>query len=184
MIFETFFGIIFIVVIISLFIYNRLVHLKNSVKNSWAGIDVQLKRRESLIPNLVNTVKGYAKFEKGLLKEITMLRVAMMNSERDIKRVAAADNVLSESLKSLFAVSENYPRLKSNKNFLELQKELINTEDEIASARRIYNANVRDYNTKIASIPDVVFAKVFGFEKEEFFTATNYEKKEVKLSFS
>jgi LemA protein len=174
--------IVIILSIIIVFIYNNLVSLKNSVKNAWAGIDVQLKRRESLIPNLVKTVKGYAKHEKNLLEQITRIRTAMMNAEKDVKRVAAADNMLSNSLKSIFAISENYPKLRANENFLELQEELINTEDEIASARRIYNNNVRDYNISVETFPNNLIAKLFGFKKEDFFNATKAEKKNVKLS--
>lgn len=174
--------IVILIAIFIVFIYNQLVGLRNSVKNAWAGISVQLKRRESLVPNLVKSVKGYAKHEKNLLEEITKIRTAMMNAEKDVKRVAAADNMLSNSLKNFFAVAENYPKLRANQNFLELQEELTNTEDEIASARRIYNSNVRDYNTAIETFPNNLIAKIFGFKKEDFFSATKAEKKNVKMS--
>ena len=174
--------IILIIIIVIAIMYNGLVRSRNAVKNAWAGIDVWLKRREDLIPNLVRTVKGYAKHEKQLLEEITRLRIAMINSQKDIKRTAAADDMLNKTLKSLFAVVENYPMLRANENFLELQKELSNTENEIAAARRIYNNNVRDYNTSVDSFPQNIISGIFGFENAEFFNATARERKQIKIS--
>ena len=174
--------IILIIIIVIAIMYNGLVRSRNAVKNAWAGIDVWLKRREDLIPNLVRTVKGYAKHEKQLLEEITRLRIAMINSQKDIKRTAAADDMLNKTLKSLFAVVENYPMLRANENFLELQKELSNTENEIAAARRIYNNNVRDYNTSVDSFAQNIISGIFGFENAEFFNATASERKQIKIS--
>jgi LemA protein len=182
MFFETLLIIILIIIISIVIMYNGLVRSRNAVKNSWSGIDVWLKRREDLIPNLVRTVKGYAKHEKKLLEEITRLRIAMLNSQKDIKRTAAADDMLNKTLKSLFAIAENYPKLRANENFLELQKELSNTENEIAATRRIYNNNVRDYNTSIDSFPQNIISRLFGFEKVDFFNATANERKQVKIS--
>lgn len=182
MILEVTLGIIIIFFLIFVIIYNSLIGMRNGVKNSWHGIEIQLKRRRDLIPNLVNSVKGYAKHEKNLLKEITSLRVALLSSENNVKKSAAADNLLSKNLKSLFAVVENYPKLKANENFLKLQEELTNTENEIAAARRIYNNNVRDYNTKTQVFPNNIIANLFGFYQEEFFTASENDKKNINSS--
>ena len=176
MIFEVLVVILIILIIAVIVIYNNLVGMRNAVRNSWSGIDVWMKRRQDLIPNLVETVKGYAKFEKGLLKEITSLRVAIMQSSSDVKKVAAADDVLNANLKSLIAVAESYPKLRANENFLDLQHELANTENEIAAARRIYNNNVMDYNTAIGTFPSNILARLFGFNEEAFFSATEEEK--------
>ena len=148
--------------------YNRLVALKNRAKEAWSDIDVQLKRRYNLIPNLVETVKGYASHERELFEKVTEARTKAMGVT-EIKEKGAAENMLSDTLKSLFAVAENYPDLKASENFLELQRELRDTEDKIQAARRFYNGNVRDLNIKIESFPVNLIAKAFGFAKMEFF---------------
>lgn len=151
--------------------YNRLVVLRNRAREAWADIDVQLKRRYDLIPNLVETVKGYAAHEKTVFENVTMARTAAMSAEQsgDPKKMAEAENFLSQTLKSLFAVVENYPDLKASQNFLELQRELRDTEDKIQASRRFYNGNVRDLNIKIESFPVNLVASIFGFKKMEFF---------------
>lgn len=148
--------------------YNGLVTFKNRADEAWSDIDVQLKRRYDLIPNLVNTVKGYAAHESGVLERVTEARTRAMEAGTAGTK-AEAENMLSSTLKSLFAVSENYPDLKANTNFLELQKELSDTENKIQSSRRFYNANVRDLNTKIESFPTNFVANMFNFGKREFF---------------
>lgn len=150
------------------FAYNRFVALVNRTKEAWADIDVQLKRRYDLIPNLVNTVKGYAQHEAGTFAKVTEARAAAMNAQNPAAK-AQAENMLTDTLKSLFAVAEAYPDLKANQNFLELQRELSDTENKIQAARRFYNGNVRDLNTSIESFPSNLIAKSFGFGKSEFF---------------
>ena len=161
--------------------YNGLVRLKNRVDEAWSDIDVQLKRRYDLIPNLVNTVKGYAGHEKDLLEKVTEARSKAMQSGGTEK--AGAENALSGTLKSLFAVAENYPDLKANANFLELQQELSDTENKIQASRRFYNGNVMEYNTKIQVFPTNVFAGMLNFLKRDFFEAGNEEKENVKVEF-
>ncbi|HEY9584519.1 MAG TPA: LemA family protein [Candidatus Paceibacterota bacterium] len=148
--------------------YNRFVALRNRAKEAWSDIDVQLKRRYDLIPNLVETVKGYASHERDLLEKVTQARTQAMGAQT-IKEKGEAENFLSSTLKSLFAVSENYPDLKASINFLELQRELRDTEDKVQASRRFYNTNVRDLNIKIESFPDSVIARVFNFKPMEFF---------------
>ena len=148
--------------------YNRLVTLKNRAKEAWADIDVQLKRRYDLIPNLVETVKGYAAHERELFEKVTEARTKAMGAQT-LKEKGEAENFLSSTLKSLFAVAENYPDLKASTNFLELQRELRDTEDKIQSARRFYNTNVRDLNIQIESFPANIIAETFRFGKIEFF---------------
>lgn len=164
--------------------FNSLVTLKNRSGEAWADIDVQLKRRYDLIPNLVNTVKGYATHESGTFEKITEARTKAM-SPQSIEEKGKSENMLSGALKSLFAVSENYPDLKANQNFLELQKELSDTENKIQAARRFYNGNVRDLNTKIETVPSNIIANLFKFEKREFFQLEeNAEAKEpVEVKF-
>jgi len=163
--------------------YNRFVTLRNRVKEAWADIDVQLKRRYDLIPNLVETVKGYASHERELLEKVTQARTQAMGAQT-IKERGDAENALSQTLKSLFAVSENYPQLKASENFLELQRELTDTEDKIQAARRFYNGNVRDFNTILQSFPQNAVAGVFNFKAAEFFEITEAVQKEpVKVSF-
>ncbi len=162
---------IIILVFAVIFTYNGFVRLVNRTKEAWADIDVQLKRRYDLIPQLINTVKGYAQHERGVFEEVTKLRTQAMNAEQsgDVKQTAQSENMLAGALKSLFAVAENYPDLKANENFLELQRELSDTENKIQAARRFYNGNVRDLNIKIESFPYNLIAGIFRFEKREFF---------------
>jgi len=154
-----------------IFTYNRLIVLRNRAKEAWADIDVQLKRRYNLIPNLVETVKGYAAHEKSVFENITKARANAISAEQtgDPQKVAKAENFLSGTLKTLFAVVENYPDLKASSNFMELQRELRDTEDKIQAARRFYNTNVRDLNIKIESFPANIVANLFKFVKMNFF---------------
>ncbi len=148
--------------------YNTLVTWKNRVKEAWSDIEVQLKRRMDLIPNLVEAVKGYMSHEKGVLEEVTKARSQMMSAQNP-GEYAEAENMLTGALKSLFAVSENYPDLKASQNFVELQNEITDTENKIQAARRFYNATARDYNTKLETFPNNIMAKMFGFKQVEFF---------------
>ncbi len=148
--------------------YNSLVKFSNRTKEAWADIDVQLKRRYNLIPNLLETVKGYASHEREVLQKVTEARAKAMGA-KNIQERGRAENMLSETLKSLFAVSESYPDLKASQNFLELQRELRDTEDKVQAARRFYNANVRDLNIKIESFPANLIASTLGFKKMELF---------------
>ena len=143
--------IVAIIVVCAIFTYNRLITLRNRAKEAFSDIDVQLKRRYNLIPNLVETVKGYATHEKELLEKVTAARASAMNAQT-VEEHSKSENMLSATLKSLFAVSENYPDLKASTNFLELQRELRDTEDKIQASRRFYNGNVRDINTKITTV--------------------------------
>ena len=163
-------------------IYNGLIKLKNRVDEAWSDIDVQLKRRHDLIPNLINTVKGYAAHEKEVFEKVTEARTAAMGAQTPAEK-ENAENALSGTLKSLFAVAENYPDLKANQNFLELQRELTDTEDKIQAARRFYNGNVRDFNTKIQVFPTNVFAGMLNFTKRDFFAAEEGEKDVVEVKF-
>ncbi len=164
-------------------LYNGLVRGRLRVKEAWSGIDVQLKRRASLIPNLVETVKGYAAHEREVLENVTRAR-AMLQQAGTPGQAAEANNMLTQTLRSLFAVSENYPDLKANQNFLELQHELSDIEEKIAYARQFYNTNVLSYNSSTATFPSVVFARMFGFQSEEFFEAQDEERQDVKVSFA
>ena len=163
-------------------VYNSLITLKNRAKEAWSDIDVQLKRRYDLIPNLVETVKGYATHERELFEKVTQARANAMGA-KDIHEKAKAENFLSETLKSLFAVSENYPDLKASVNFLELQRELTDTEDKVQASRRFYNTNVRDLNIKIESFPANLIANSFGFKQMELFEASSSEKEPVSVKF-
>jgi len=164
--------------------YNGLVRLRNKIDAAWAQIDVQLKRRFDLIPNLVETVKGYAAHEKETLEGVTQARANAISAQSQGPAAAAqADNVLTGALKSLFAVAEAYPDLKANQNFLELQEELTATEDRVAYARQFYNDSVRSYNTRIQSIPANIIAGAFHFEKREYFEADDDSRGPVKVSF-
>jgi len=160
--------IILAIVIILIFLYNGLVRSRNQVDEAWSDISVQLKRRYDLIPNLVETVKGYAAHESGVFEKVTAARTAAMGAG-SLDDKLAKENALSGTLKSLFAVAEAYPDLKANQNFLQLQNDLTDTEDKIQAARRFYNGNVRDYNTKIQQFPGSLFAGIFGFTKKDFF---------------
>lgn len=163
-------------------IYNGLIKLKNRVDEAWSDIDVQLKRRYDLIPNLINTVKGYATHEKELFTKVTEARTAAMGAQNPAEK-EQAENMLSGTLKSLFAVAENYPDLKANQNFLELQRELSDTENKIQASRRFYNGNVRDFNIKIEVFPNNLIAGMLQFSKREFFEAEEGEKENVKVEF-
>jgi LemA protein len=178
-----------IIIVFSIFIlwivftYNSFINLKNYVKKSFSGIDVQLKRRADLIPNLIETVKAYTKHESTILKEVTQARTKMMDARehKDIKKMANCENQLQNALKSLFMVSENYPDLKANKNFLDLQNQLKNTEDQIAASRRIYNNNVTQYNIKTESFPSLIIARIFSFKEETLFETDNSDKKNINI---
>ena len=151
-----------------IFAYNRFVTLTNRVKEAWSDIDVQFKRRYDLIPNLVETIKGYAAHESGTLTKVTEMRTRAMNASGPTAK-ADAENMLSGALKSLFAVSENYPDLKANQNFLELQRELSDTENKIQAARRFYTSTVQDLNTGLGSFPSNLVGNSFGFTARDFF---------------
>ena len=177
-------GVIVLVIVGFLWMtYNGLVKARIRVKEAWAGIDVQLKRRSSLIPNLVETVKGYAAHEKQIFENVAATRAGLMNAQGPAA-AAQADNMLTQALGKLFAVAEAYPDLKANTNFLELQRELSDTEDKIAYARQFYNSNVGNYNEKIAVFPNVLLAGMFGFHIEEFYEAEAASREEVNVSFS
>ena len=156
--------------------YNGFVTLRNRVTEAWSDIEVQMKRRYDMIPNLVNTVKGYAAHESKTLENVIKARNVAMGQQENMKERSQAENMLSGTLKSLFAVSENYPELKANQNFLELQRELRDTEDKLQAARRFYNGNVLSFNTKVESFPSNIVASVFHFEKKEFFELDDAEK--------
>jgi len=176
------FAIIAIVAVAIWLTYNTLIVAKTRVQESWSGIDVQLKRRFDLIPNLVETVKGYAKHEKEIFENVSKARAAMLGAKTPNEK-ASADNMLSGTLKSLFAIAENYPELKASENFKELQDELSDTENKIAYSRQFYNGNVLDYNTKIRIFPTVLIANLLKFEEEQFFKADESEREEVKVKF-
>jgi LemA protein len=163
-------AVIVLLVIMIVGIYNGLIKLRVRVDEAWSDITVQLKRRADLIPNLIESVKGYAKHEKGVFEEVTKARSAIMSATKEGPAAAAkAENVFEGALKSLFAVAENYPDLKANENFLQLQGEITDTEDKIQASRRFYNGGVRDLNTKIQTFPNAIFASIFGFKPREFF---------------
>jgi LemA protein len=171
-----------IAVVLALFLwltYNGLVKLKVRVDEAWSDITVQMKRRADLIPNLIETVKGYAKHEKGVFEEVTKARTEMLNAKGP-KESAKADNMMEEALKSIFAVAEAYPDLKASQNFSELQTELVDTEDKIQAARRFYNSGVRDLNTKIQLFPNNMFAGMLGFKQREFFDVEDSEREKVE----
>ena len=163
--------------------YNGLVKARFRVREAYSGIDVQLKRRLSLIPNLVETVKGYAAHESQTLENVTRAR-SMLQSASGPAEAAQANNFLTQTLRSLFAVSEAYPDLKANQNFLELQRELSDTEEKIAYARQFYNRNVLDYNAKTSTFPTVLLANTFGFQPEPFFEAEEEARQDVNVSFA
>jgi len=176
-------GILIILGLWIVMIYNGLVRLKVRTNEAWADIDVQLKRRHDLIPNLVETVKGYAAHERELFEKVTQARANAMNAQNPEEK-GQAENMLTGALKSLFAVSENYPQLRANENFLELQRELSDTENKIQAARRFYNGNVRDLNTKIQVFPDSIVANMLNIKKKEFFEIEEPKEKEaVKVEF-
>ncbi len=175
-----------IVVLAGLFLlatYNGLVRSRMRVKEAWSGIDVQLKRRSSLVPNLVETVKGYAAHERGTFEAVTEAR-ARLDRAGTPAEAAQANNQLTQTLRSLFAVAENYPTLKANENFMDLQRQLSDLEEKIAFARQFYNTNVMDYNTKIQVVPNVFLAGMFGFQPYEFFEAEEEAREDVRVSFA
>ena len=178
--------IIVLVVVIALVVmslYNGLVKSRNRVNEAWSGIDVQLKRRHDLIPNLVEAVKGYAAHERGVFEAVTAARAAAMGAQTPAQS-AKAEGVLGATLGRLFAVAEAYPELKASENFQQLQAELTNTEDQISSSRRIYNSAVNEYNTKVQTVPGTFIAGPFGFAKREFFELDSETDREVpKVAF-
>lgn len=180
-------GILLIVVVVAVlffvwYLYNSLIVTKMRVSEAFSQIDVQLKRRADLIPNLVETVKGYAKHEKELFEKVTQERASLVSAKGAMEK-ASANNQLSQTLKSIFAVAENYPELKASQNFMELQEELSDTENKIAYSRQFYNSTVLDYNTKLKVFPNVFLAGLLHFKEAEFFGTTEEEKQPVKVSF-
>lgn len=164
-------------------LYNGLISLRTQIEEAWSQIDVQLKRRADLIPNLVETVKGYAKHEKTVFAEVTKARSSLMTA-KSLDTKAQASDSLTSALGRLFAIAENYPQLKANEGFVQLQKELGDTEDKVAYSRQYYNSTVLDYNTKIRQFPTNMLASPLGFAEKEFFGATEAEKQPVKVSFN
>ena len=176
-------GVILLIGLILLGIYNGLVRSRVRCREAWSGIDVQLKRRASLIPNLVETVKGYAAHEKDVLENVTRARAGLEQAS-GAAQAAQADNVLTQALRSLFAVAENYPQLKANENFLALQQDLSDIEEKVAFARQFYNRNVMDFNTRIEVVPSAFIAHLFNFHPFEFFEAEEAAREDVQVSFS
>lgn len=174
--------IIGLLLVFLIYVYNKFVRLKNQVENAWAQIDVQLKRRNDLIPNLIETVKGYAKHEKKVFNDVTKARSQVVNSNSP-KEKAEASNALQDTMKSLFAVAESYPDLKANENFLQLQEEISGTENKISYARQHYNDMVMRFNTSLQTFPANVLNKGFNFSEREMFDVPESEKKNVKVSF-
>lgn len=175
-------GVLAVLVLWIIMVYNGLISLKVRCEEAWSDIDIQLKRRYDLIPNLIETVKGYASHEKEVFTRVTEARAAAM-SAGSVADKAAKENMLSDTLKSLFAVSENYPQLKASDNFLQLQKELTDTEDKVAYSRRFYNGNVRDFNIKIQVFPDNIIAGMLSFKKKDLFEIAEAEKAAPKVKF-
>ncbi len=174
-------GVVAFVIVAVILLYNSLVTGRNLVDEAWSGISVQLKRRHDLIPSLVNTVKGYATHEKSLLEKITALRSQAVNasSSGNVHEVMQAENSLTRALRSLFAVSENYPQLNASTNFMQLQEQLTSLEDEIQMARRYYNGAARDQNDRVMTFPGLLIASRFGFKKTEYFELTDEAEREV-----
>ena len=178
---------LFIILLVSILvfiiiIYNRFISLNNNIKRDWANINVSLKQRSNELPNLINIVKGYMKYEKTTLETITKAR-SYLNQTEDVNKKAAASEIISESIKSLFAVVENYPDLKAQENFSHLQNRITALENEIADRREYYNECVTIYNIRIKSFPDLIIAKIINANEKRLFQATDEEKKEVKLKF-
>jgi len=174
-------GIIAILAIFVIATYNGLIKLRNRVQEADSDIDVQLKRRYELIPNLVEAVKGYAKHEKELFEKVTKERSSLVTGSTAEK--VEASNAMTDTLKSIFAVAESYPELKANQNFLQLQSDLTDTQDKIMAAQRFYNSNVRDFNTKLQVFPTNLYGKMLGFTDFTFIEAGNDEKKNVEVKF-
>ena len=177
-------AVVAVVALVGISLYNKLVRLRNTVRSAWSDIDVQLKKRYDLVPNLVETVKGYAAHEQSLFTKVTEARAQAIRATGPAA-TAQAENMLRDSLKSLFAVAEAYPELKANQNFLQLQAQLKEIEDTIEAARRYYNAVVRDFNTAIEQFPSNLIASQFRFEKNDFFEleSQEVERKPVKVAF-
>ena len=167
-----------LVLIVAVFMYNRFVRQRNILNEAWSGIDVQLKRRHDLIPNIIETVKGYAQHEKKVLEEITNLR-SRLTGQETVKEKGQIENSFSQAFKSIFALAEAYPDLKANQNFIELQRVLAETEEQIQLARRYYNGAARDYNTMVETFPNNIMAKIFGFTKADFFEIELATEREV-----
>lgn len=187
MIFDILIGfvvILILIIFVGLFIgvYNSLIRLKNNIEKAWSNIDVLLKQRSDELPKLIDTVKGYVKHEKSLLENLTKARTSIINAN-SVSEKASASNVLSGALKSLFAVTENYPDLKSNQNFLELQHRITHIENMIADRREFYNDSVNTYNIRIEQIPYVFIATFLKYRSKDLFKATNDEKMDVNMSF-
>jgi LemA protein len=176
-------AVIVVLVLILIGMYNGLIRSRNRVKEAWSGIDVQLRRRASLVPNLVETVKGYAAHERETFEEVTRARTAVEQAG-SVPDAAAANNMLTGALRHLFAVAEAYPQLQAAENFRMLQTELADIEEKIAFARQFYNANVLDYNNRLQTVPTVFIAGMFGFTREEFFEADEEGRAEVSVDFS
>jgi LemA protein len=176
-------GIVVLLVIVAVVIYNGLIKLRNLVQEAWRQIDVELKRRHDLIPNLLETVKGYAAHEKGTLEGVMQARSAAMSGGQTPAAAAQSEGMLSQALGRLFAVAEAYPDLKANVNFLSLQQELSSTEDRIAAGRRYYNANVRELNTKVESVPSNIVAGLAKIGREEYFEVEGVEREVPSVSF-
>ncbi len=176
-------AVFFLIIAWAVAIYNRLVRLRNLCKEAWSGIDVQLKRRSNLIPNLIETVKGYMEHERGVFERVTSARASALKASNPVER-GQAEAMLTSSLRGLFAIAENYPELKANQNFLSLQQELSAIEDQIQMARRYYNGTVRNLNTAIEVFPNFIIANMFGFTKEPFFEIEDDSARAVpKVSF-
>ena len=175
-------GIVVVVLLFGIYLFNKIVRLRNEVNTGWSNIDVQLKRRNDLIPNLVEAVKGYAAHERGVFEQVTEARAAMANASSPAA-AGAADSLLGQAIGRLFAVAEAYPDLKASENFRQLQSELTDTEDKIAAARRYYNATVQAYNTAIQTFPSLLFAGLLGFQAREFFAADQADRRPVAVSF-
>ena len=174
--------IILIIIVALVLLYNGLVTARNKLKNAWAQIDVQLNRRADLIPNLVETVKGYAGHEKSVFEDVTAARAGLMNAN-GVKEISDANNQLSSTLKTLFAVAENYPELKANENFKELQSQLAQTEDKIAYSRQFYNDTVLMYNNKCQTFPSNIIANLFRFKEADFFEVAGEARSVPKVEF-
>jgi LemA protein len=175
-------GVVAVIAVYLMFAYNGLIRLRNRIEGAWAQIDVQLRRRYDLIPNLVETVKGYAAHERETLEAVTNARAAAIGAQ-GVGEQAQAENMITSALRSLFAVSEAYPELKANENFLNLQEELTGTEGRIAYARQFYNDTVLRYNTRIQSFPPNLFARALGFHEREYFEADDVARGPVKVQF-
>lgn len=176
-------GIVVLIGLVFMGMYNGLIRSRNRVKEAWSGIDVQLRRRASLVPNLVETVKGYAAHERETFEEVTRARAALEQAGTP-GDAAQANNMLTGALRHLFAVAENYPELQAAENFRQLQRELSDIEEKIAFARQFYNTNVLDYNNRIQVVPTVFMANMFNFQREEFFEAEEEGRAEVRVDFT